>query len=37
MVRNPKKWRSMVKKLKMAGRPRGQTDTTKVSDKEGMT
>ena len=27
----------MVKKLKMAGRRGDQADTTKVSDKEGMT
>ena len=37
IVRNPKKWWSIVKKLKMAGRRGDQTDTTKVSDKEGMT
>ena len=32
MVRKPKKWWSMVKKLKMAGRRGDQADTTKVSD-----
>ncbi len=36
MVRNPKKWWSMVKKLKLVGQQGDQTDATKVSDKEGM-